>query len=149
MEGSRGSRSSTSLNECQFLLFKQPTADPEILMLSSSAMSRDRFLRRQEVEAVIGYCKASIYRLIAAGEFRLRSPSQFARFVGASRTSPHGFSKRSASPCRMNPGARLGAFGPTLRNISLQNQLAKGPNMVPATRSKSKHAGGMIGFGAR
>jgi len=69
MEGSRGSRPSTSLNECQFLLFKQLTAGPEILMLSSSAMSLDRFLRRQEVEAVIGYSKASIYRLIPAGEF--------------------------------------------------------------------------------
>ena len=69
MEGSRGSRPSTSLNECQILLFKQPTAGPEILMLSSCAMSLDRFLRRQEVEAVTGYSRSSIYRLIALEEF--------------------------------------------------------------------------------
>lgn len=29
----------------------------------------DRFLKRQEVERLVGYSKASIYRLIDAGEF--------------------------------------------------------------------------------
>ena len=32
-------------------------------------MNLDRFLRRQEVEAVTGYSKSSIYRLIGLEEF--------------------------------------------------------------------------------
>jgi prophage regulatory protein len=32
-------------------------------------MKLDRFLKREEVEALTGYSKPSIYRLIAAGEF--------------------------------------------------------------------------------
>ena len=32
-------------------------------------MTLDRFLKRKEVEAVTGYSRSSIYRLIDAGEF--------------------------------------------------------------------------------
>jgi prophage regulatory protein len=32
-------------------------------------MNLDRFLKRQEVEAVTGYSRSSIYRLIGLGEF--------------------------------------------------------------------------------
>lgn len=43
------------------------------------------------------------------------------------------------------PGVFLGAFDPSCRNVSLQNQTVKGPNMVPAVRT-SKQIEAILGI---